>query len=208
LSEPDRRAQGTDVPSVNSTLSRSRPRSVTRRVTRVPPAANRRDRAVHASALLEDLVRPPRNFIVNRIPRARLHVRNQPFQFSRSIKRHVTVWQVRRGGLPDVLPVRARASRRSAVSFLSSRTVLAKITTQRIRRGSFENVRAQETAIESYLTNHNQYCKPFVWTVTDDAILDKVKRFCERTSDTRHEQDCKRPKSQGLFPCVLYLFWT
>ena len=62
----------------------------------------------------------------------------------------------------------------------------AKITTQRIRRGTFANVRALETAIEHYLTHHNDHCKPFVWTATADAIVDKVKRFCERTSETRH----------------------
>jgi transposase len=62
----------------------------------------------------------------------------------------------------------------------------AKITTQRIRRGTFENVRALETAIERYLAHHNEHCKPFAWTATADAILDKVKRFCERTSETRH----------------------
>ena len=62
----------------------------------------------------------------------------------------------------------------------------AKITTQRIRRGTFENVRALETAIDQYLSHHNAQCKPFVWTATADAILDKVKRFCERTSETRH----------------------
>jgi len=62
----------------------------------------------------------------------------------------------------------------------------AKITTQRIRRGTFENVRALETAIERYLTHHNDHCKPFVWTATADAIFDKVKRFCQRTSETRH----------------------
>jgi len=62
----------------------------------------------------------------------------------------------------------------------------AKITTQRIRRGTFENVRALETAIERYLTHHNDHCKPFVWTATADAIVDKVKRFCQRTSETRH----------------------
>lgn len=62
----------------------------------------------------------------------------------------------------------------------------AKITTQRIRRGTFENVRALETAIESYLTHHNEHCTPFAWTATADAILDKVTRFCERTSETRH----------------------
>jgi transposase len=62
----------------------------------------------------------------------------------------------------------------------------AKITTQRIRRGTFENVRALETAIDGYLAHHNEHCKPFVWTATADAILDKVKRFCKRTSETRH----------------------
>jgi transposase len=62
----------------------------------------------------------------------------------------------------------------------------AQITTQRIRRGTFENVRALETAIEDYLAHHNERCKPFVWTATADAILDKIKRFCERTSETRH----------------------
>jgi transposase len=62
----------------------------------------------------------------------------------------------------------------------------AKITTQRIRRGTFENVPALEMAIDEYLTHHNDHCKPFVWTATADAILDKVKRFCQRTSETRH----------------------
>ena len=41
-------------------------------------------------------------------------------------------------------------------------------------------------AIEQYLAHHNEHCKLFVWTATADAILDKVKRFCERTSETRH----------------------
>jgi transposase len=62
----------------------------------------------------------------------------------------------------------------------------AKITTQRIRRGTFDSVRALETAIDSYLAHHNRHSQPFVWTATADAILDKVKRFCERTSETRH----------------------
>jgi len=62
----------------------------------------------------------------------------------------------------------------------------AKITTQRIRRGTFENVRALETAIDQYLSHHNETCKPFVWTASADAILDKVQRFCQRTSETRH----------------------
>lgn len=60
----------------------------------------------------------------------------------------------------------------------------AKITSQRIRRGTFENVQELETAIDHYLTHHNNHCKPFVWTATADAIIDKVKRFCQRTSET------------------------
>ena len=63
----------------------------------------------------------------------------------------------------------------------------AKITTQRIRRGTFENVpRARGGDRASISTHHNEHCEPFVWTATADAILDKVKRFCERTSETRH----------------------
>ena len=62
----------------------------------------------------------------------------------------------------------------------------ATITTQRIRRGTFESVPALETALEDYLRHYNEECKPFVWTATADAILNKVTRFCERTSETRH----------------------
>jgi len=62
----------------------------------------------------------------------------------------------------------------------------AKITTQRIRRGTFQNVGALETAIEQYLAHHNEHSKPFIWTATANAILEKIKRFCERTSETRH----------------------
>jgi transposase len=62
----------------------------------------------------------------------------------------------------------------------------AQLTTRRIRRGTFASLPALEAAIANYLTHHNQHCKPFVWTATADAILDKVTRFCERTSGTRH----------------------
>jgi hypothetical protein len=62
----------------------------------------------------------------------------------------------------------------------------ARITTQRIRRGTFDSVRALDTAIDSYLVHHNEKCRLFVWTATGDAILDNVKRFCERTRETRH----------------------
>jgi transposase len=60
------------------------------------------------------------------------------------------------------------------------------ITTRRIRRGTFESVSALEAAIHEYLGHYNEHCTPFVWTATADVILDKVSRFCERTSGTRH----------------------
>ncbi len=62
----------------------------------------------------------------------------------------------------------------------------AEITRRRIRRGTFTQVRELEDAIHTYLEEHNRQPKPFVWIATADAILQKVKRFCERTSVTGH----------------------
>jgi hypothetical protein len=75
-------------------------------------------------------------------------------------------------------------SAHEAVKDASRRFAL--ITAQRIRRATFDSVQALEDAIAAYLANHNQHCKPFIWTATADAILDKVARFCQRTSETRH----------------------
>ena len=54
----------------------------------------------------------------------------------------------------------------------SNRAVFSTLTTQRIGAG--------------LLAHYNEHCKPFVWTATADAILEKVTRFCERTSETGH----------------------
>src|SRR5512145_126507 len=62
----------------------------------------------------------------------------------------------------------------------------AEITEKRIRRGTFEGVRSLEQAIREYLQEHNKDPKPFVWVATADDILAKIKRFCERTSETGH----------------------
>jgi len=62
----------------------------------------------------------------------------------------------------------------------------AEITRRRIRRGTFTHVRELEQAMHDYLDHHNRNPKPFVWTATANAILNKVKRFCERTYETRH----------------------
>ena len=60
----------------------------------------------------------------------------------------------------------------------------AEITRRRIRRGTFPTLRSLEQAIRDYLQDHNQDCRPFAWTASADMILQKVKRYCERTSET------------------------
>lgn len=62
----------------------------------------------------------------------------------------------------------------------------AAITERRIRRGVFTSVPQLEKAIANYLDEHNQNPKPFVWTATADAILERLKRVCQRTSDSGH----------------------
>lgn len=62
----------------------------------------------------------------------------------------------------------------------------AEITEKRIRRGAFRSVAALEAAIREYLEHHNAAPKPFVWTADADLILNRIKRVCERTSDSGH----------------------
>jgi len=62
----------------------------------------------------------------------------------------------------------------------------AAITEKRIRRGTFASVTALERAIEEYLVEHNKDPRPFAWVADADSILDRVKKVCERTSDSGH----------------------
>jgi transposase len=62
----------------------------------------------------------------------------------------------------------------------------AAITERRIRRGVFRSVPALERAIADYLAEHNAEAKPFAWVADADAILDRIKKVCERTSDSGH----------------------
>jgi transposase len=50
------------------------------------------------------------------------------------------------------------------------------ITDKRIRRGSFNSVEALVKAIESYIAEHNENPKSFVWTAKAEKILAKVRR--------------------------------
>jgi len=62
----------------------------------------------------------------------------------------------------------------------------ARITEDRIRRGVFTSVPQLERAIADYLAEHNKNPEPFVWTADADSILERLKRVCQRTSDSAH----------------------
>jgi transposase len=62
----------------------------------------------------------------------------------------------------------------------------ARITEERIRRGVFTSVPQLERAIADYLTEHNRNPRPFVWTADADSSLERLKRVCQRTSDSAH----------------------
>jgi transposase len=62
----------------------------------------------------------------------------------------------------------------------------AEITAKQIRRGVFRSVAALEKAILEYLAAHDEDPKPFVWTAGADLILDRVKKVCERISNSGH----------------------
>ena len=62
----------------------------------------------------------------------------------------------------------------------------ARITEERIRRGVFTSVPQLERAIADYLAEHNKEPEPFVWTADADSILERLKRVCQRTSDSGH----------------------
>jgi hypothetical protein len=50
------------------------------------------------------------------------------------------------------------------------------ITQDAIRRGAFPSVPALEAAIMSYISEHNESPKPYIWTASVNAILAKVAR--------------------------------
>lgn len=62
----------------------------------------------------------------------------------------------------------------------------AVLTKRRVRRSSFRSTRQLEQAVRAYIEHSNDAAHPFVWTKTADDILDSVKRFCLRTSDSLH----------------------
>jgi len=72
-------------------------------------------------------------------------------------------------------------------SWLNQVEIWFNIITQRaIRRGTFKSVKALITKIEQFVNLYNQNSRPFVWTATADSILEKVRRLCQRISETGH----------------------
>jgi transposase len=55
-------------------------------------------------------------------------------------------------------------------------TFFAKLTSRRLRRGTFHSLVALQEAINRYLAEHNRDPKPFVWTADPEAIVEKVRR--------------------------------
>ena len=66
-------------------------------------------------------------------------------------------------------------------SFLGGRP-----TQRAIRRGTFKSVKALVAKIEQFVNQYNHTSHPFVWVATANSILEKIKRFCLRISETGH----------------------
>ena len=61
----------------------------------------------------------------------------------------------------------------------------SEITTKRIRRGSFQNVKDLITAINNYIESHNQNPQVFVWTASVQAIMNKISK-CKEALEAVH----------------------
>ena len=61
----------------------------------------------------------------------------------------------------------------------------AEITSKRIRRGSFTNVKELITAINGYIESHNQTPRVFVWTASVQSIMTKIAK-CKEALDAGH----------------------
>ena len=60
------------------------------------------------------------------------------------------------------------------------------LTEKKLKRGAHRSVRRLEADLKSWIELHNQDPKPFAWTKSADEILQSIKRYCERTSDSGH----------------------
>jgi transposase len=70
----------------------------------------------------------------------------------------------------------------------------SELTSKRIRRGTFLNVPELIAAIEEFMDTWNRNPKPFVWTATVDAIVEKLQR-CRQTLENI-QPGCTLPRSR------------
>lgn len=56
------------------------------------------------------------------------------------------------------------------------------------KRGVHRSTQSLEASVRLFLDAHNDDPKPFKWTKTADHILDKLRRYCERTGLVREER--------------------
>ncbi len=60
---------------------------------------------------------------------------------------------------------------------MTNRTGLGSLTSQRIRRGTFDEVASLQAAITAWVDDHNENPKPFRWVRAADEILRKVAKM-------------------------------
>jgi len=78
-------------------------------------------------------------------------------------------------------------SRRPRTSWLDQvERWFATLTRKQICRGTHRSTVELEQPIRNYLDFYNRSPKPFVWTKSADQILESIKRFCVRTSNSGH----------------------
>ena len=61
------------------------------------------------------------------------------------------------------------------------------LTQEALRRGSHTSIPELRAAILAYVDAHNDEGKPFKWTKTADEILEKMRRFGQRTQKAHRE---------------------
>jgi transposase len=63
----------------------------------------------------------------------------------------------------------------------------ALITTQAIRRGSFDSVADLKRKIEEFVKHYNQHLNPFMWNAMAASTLAKIERLCKVINGTPHQ---------------------
>jgi len=60
------------------------------------------------------------------------------------------------------------------------------LTEREVRRGNHRSTSELEKTIKHYIATNNEDPKPFIWNKNADQILESIKRFCLRTSNSGH----------------------